>query len=74
MARPREFDIDETLARAMEVFWAKGYEGASLHDLLGAIVEAVLYLDKATFVTGEVLHVDGGQHAGHWSARSSAAA
>jgi NAD(P)-dependent dehydrogenase (short-subunit alcohol dehydrogenase family) len=30
------------------------------------IVEAVLYLDTATFVTGEVLHVDGGQHAGHW--------
>jgi NAD(P)-dependent dehydrogenase (short-subunit alcohol dehydrogenase family) len=30
------------------------------------IVEAVLYLDSAEFVTGEVLHVDGGQHAGHW--------
>jgi NAD(P)-dependent dehydrogenase (short-subunit alcohol dehydrogenase family) len=30
------------------------------------IVEAVLYLDSAQFVTGEILHVDGGQHAGHW--------
>ena len=30
------------------------------------IVDAVLYLDSAGFVTGEVLHVDGGQHAGHW--------
>lgn len=30
------------------------------------IVDAVLYLDGAGFVTGEVLHVDGGQHAGHW--------
>jgi NAD(P)-dependent dehydrogenase (short-subunit alcohol dehydrogenase family) len=30
------------------------------------IVEAVLYLDAAQFVTGETLHVDGGQHAGHW--------
>lgn len=30
------------------------------------IVEAVLYLDTATFVTGETLHVDGGAHAGHW--------
>lgn len=29
------------------------------------IVDAVLYLDQAAFVTGEVLHVDGGQHAGH---------
>ena len=28
------------------------------------IVDAVLYLDNAAFVTGEVLHVDGGQHAG----------
>jgi NAD(P)-dependent dehydrogenase (short-subunit alcohol dehydrogenase family) len=29
------------------------------------IVEAVLYLESATFVTGETLHVDGGAHAGH---------
>ena len=30
------------------------------------IVDAVLYLADATFVTGEVLHVDGGAHAGKW--------
>ena len=30
------------------------------------IVDAVLYLTEATFVTGEVLHVDGGAHAGKW--------
>ena len=29
------------------------------------IVQAVLYLDSASFVTGEILHVDGGQSAGH---------
>jgi len=29
------------------------------------IVEAILYLDSAQFVTGEILHVDGGQSAGH---------
>lgn len=29
------------------------------------IVSAVLYLDSAKFVTGEILHVDGGQSAGH---------
>jgi len=29
------------------------------------IVAAVLYLESAPFVTGEVLHVDGGQSAGH---------
>lgn len=30
------------------------------------VVEAVLYLESADFVTGETLHVDGGAHAGHW--------
>jgi NAD(P)-dependent dehydrogenase (short-subunit alcohol dehydrogenase family) len=29
------------------------------------IVEAVLYLETASFVTGETLHVDGGANAGH---------
>jgi NAD(P)-dependent dehydrogenase (short-subunit alcohol dehydrogenase family) len=30
------------------------------------VVEAVLYLESAGFVTGETLHVDGGAHAGRW--------
>lgn len=30
------------------------------------VVDAVLYLESAAFVTGETLHVDGGAHAGHW--------
>jgi NAD(P)-dependent dehydrogenase (short-subunit alcohol dehydrogenase family) len=29
------------------------------------IAQAVVYLDNAAFVTGEILHVDGGQSAGH---------
>jgi NAD(P)-dependent dehydrogenase (short-subunit alcohol dehydrogenase family) len=29
------------------------------------VVEAIIYLENAPFVTGEVLHVDGGQSAGH---------
>ncbi|XIA64057.1 SDR family NAD(P)-dependent oxidoreductase [Bradyrhizobium sp. TZ2] len=29
------------------------------------IVDAILYLEQAGFVTGEILHVDGGQSAGH---------
>jgi NAD(P)-dependent dehydrogenase (short-subunit alcohol dehydrogenase family) len=45
---------------------------ARLHPLgrigeVEEVVGAVLYLDDAAFVTGEVLHVDGGQHAGQWS-------
>ena len=44
---------------------------AGLHPLgrmgeVGEVVEAVLYLESAAFVTGETLHVDGGAHAGHW--------
>jgi NAD(P)-dependent dehydrogenase (short-subunit alcohol dehydrogenase family) len=30
------------------------------------VVDAVLYLDSAGFVTGETLRVDGGAHAGRW--------
>lgn len=44
---------------------------AGLHPLgrLGEtddIVQAVMYLENATFVTGEISHVDGGQSAGNW--------
>jgi len=30
------------------------------------IADALLYLESATFVSGEILHVDGGAHAGKW--------
>jgi NAD(P)-dependent dehydrogenase (short-subunit alcohol dehydrogenase family) len=47
------------------------YEGlATLHPMgrlgeVSDIVPAVMYLESAPFVTGEFLHVDGGQSAGH---------
>ncbi|MEU4252860.1 SDR family oxidoreductase [Amycolatopsis sp. NPDC026612] len=43
---------------------------ARLHPLgrlgeISDVVDAILYLENAPFVTGEILHVDGGQSAGH---------
>ena len=50
---------------------AASYRGLeSLHPVgrvgeVRDVVDAILYLEQATFVTGETLHVDGGQAAGH---------
>jgi NAD(P)-dependent dehydrogenase (short-subunit alcohol dehydrogenase family) len=43
---------------------------AGLHPIgrmgeISDIVDAITYLETAAFVTGEILHVDGGQSAGH---------
>lgn len=35
--RPRTFDRDEALKKAMLVFWEKGYEGTTMADLIAAI-------------------------------------
>ncbi|MFY9765713.1 MAG: SDR family oxidoreductase, partial [Mycobacterium sp.] len=47
------------------------YEALAATEPLGRlgeiddVVEAIVYLENAPFVTGEILHVDGGQSAGH---------
>ena len=43
---------------------------AALHPVghmgeISDVVDAILYLETASFVTGEILHVDGGRSAGH---------
>ena len=60
--RDRDADAcarDARLPRRSAARWAAW---ASTQD----VVDAVLYLEQAPFVTGEILHVDGGAHAGHW--------
>jgi len=49
----------------------ESYEAsAALHPIgrageISDVVDGVLYLERAPFVTGEILHIDGGQSAGH---------
>ena len=53
--RPREFDRDEALQRAMDLFWAQGYEGTTLADLqkaMGGITAPSFY---AAFGSKEAL-------------------
>jgi NAD(P)-dependent dehydrogenase (short-subunit alcohol dehydrogenase family) len=47
----------------------ESFKGANPLGRMGEInevVDAILFLTDATFTTGEILHVDGGAHAGKW--------
>jgi TetR/AcrR family transcriptional repressor of nem operon len=37
MPRPKEFNPDDAIEKAMQVFWHKGYEATSMEDLLAAM-------------------------------------
>ena len=37
MARPREFNEEDVIDKAVKVFWAKGYEATSMQDLVDAM-------------------------------------
>ncbi|HEX5054457.1 MAG TPA: TetR/AcrR family transcriptional regulator [Planctomycetota bacterium] len=45
MARPKEFDVDEALARATDTFWQRGYAATSMQHLVDVmgIQKASLY-------------------------------
>lgn len=63
MARPRSFNTDEAIEKAMQVFWTHGYEGASLPDLLegmgltrGSLYKA--FTDKKTLFLTVLAHYE----------------
>jgi NAD(P)-dependent dehydrogenase (short-subunit alcohol dehydrogenase family) len=49
-------------ARALRLRTSRGDE--SRVGEIDDVVDGILYLERATFVTGEILHIDGGQAAG----------
>ena len=64
MARPRSFDTDVAVEKAMQVFWTHGYEGASLPDLLegmgltrGSLYKA--FTDKKSLFLKVLEHYEG---------------
>ncbi|MEM7184582.1 MAG: hypothetical protein AAF518_27045 [Spirochaetota bacterium] len=50
MARPKEFDPDEALERAMHQFWAKGYHESSIRDLVQYLLESLYSLSSGSEV------------------------
>jgi NAD(P)-dependent dehydrogenase (short-subunit alcohol dehydrogenase family) len=63
-------DFDATTAVNLAGFFHVTQRAIALHPLgrageIDDVVDGILYLERATFVTGETLHIDGGQAAGH---------
>ena len=77
-AEEHPFKYSPELAKDLEPYRSKELAGPRLLAFLDSlqpmhrmgkvqeVVDAVLYLETASFVTGEILHVDGGAHAGRW--------
>ena len=63
MARPKEFDLDVVLDRAMQVFWSRGYEATSIRHLVArmGIQRGSLYAtfgDKRALFFAAIDHYD----------------
>jgi AcrR family transcriptional regulator len=79
--RPREFDRDAALDCAMALFWAKGYEAASIAELTGAmgINPPSLYAafgdkDRLFLAAIERYEAAGGENFRDWDAEPTARA
>ena len=58
--------IDTPMHKPETLEFLKGLHPVGRVGEIKEIVDAVLFLTDATFTTGEILHVDGGAHAGKW--------
>lgn len=58
--------IDTPMHKPENHEYLRGLHPIHRLGLVEEVVDAVLYLERAQFTTGEVLHVDGGAHAGKW--------
>lgn len=58
--------IDTPMHKPENHNFLKGLHPIHRLGLVEEVIDAVLYLERAHFTTGEVLHVDGGAHAGKW--------
>ncbi|MBO0795808.1 MAG: SDR family oxidoreductase [Ktedonobacteraceae bacterium] len=58
--------IDTPLSQKGDPAFLKQLQPMQRIGTVSEIADAVLYLTGAPFITGEVLHIDGGAHAGKW--------
>jgi NAD(P)-dependent dehydrogenase (short-subunit alcohol dehydrogenase family) len=58
--------IDTPMHKPENHEYLKGLHPISRLGTIDEVIDAVAYLETANFTTGELLHVDGGAHAGKW--------
>lgn len=58
--------VDTPMHKAENHEFLKGLHPIHRIATVAEIAEAALFVVRASFITGEVLHVDGGAHAGKW--------
>jgi len=58
--------IDTPMHKPETLDLLKGLHPVDRIGEVNEVVDAALFLTDATFTSGEILHVDGGAHAGKW--------